>query len=163
MVNLNWIKTTNSFLLKDNDSVLVNLNYNVGKKSIFYIDEQEYTIDLVGFWIPEYVVIKGRQKIISLKPSFWKNKGEVIFNDSSRFTTEYKNKNGLSLIISEGDNHVLSYKSKFVGTTRTVVLEMGINLIDVDKILLLATLGFVMLNSALSEESSSGDILLLIS
>ncbi|MDX2173749.1 MAG: hypothetical protein SFY56_11560 [Bacteroidota bacterium] len=163
MINLNWVKTTKSFLLKNEDTILVNLNYNVGKKSSFYIDENEYTIDLVGFWIPEYVVLKGNRKIISLKQSFWENKGEIIFNDTYCFTSEYKNKNGLSLVISEGDNHVLSYKIKFEGTTRTVVLEMGTNLIDVDKILLLATLGFVMINSALSDESSSGDILLLIS
>ena len=158
MKNLQWQKTQNAYLLKNEEEVLLDLTLNPAKTSYFTLDNKKFSIKITGFWQPIYSVFEGDNEIAKLTHNFWGSDGKISFNDDTFFTSQYKYKGGFKLIFADGENEVLRDGTEVIEKKHEVTFSVGFAMVDAEKLLILAALGKVIFTT-LYMEASGDDVM----
>lgn len=164
MKNLKWLKVGNKYLLKTEETVLVDLTINLTGTSIFIIGSNEYQVSRRGFFSPVYTILSKEEKVLTLSHSFWGSEGRIVFNDGSVYTSNYKNKDGLKIRFMDGEHEIITYGRTIENKQSVPFFSIGISMIDADKLLMLAALGAIMLDCLYRENSveDENSMLLLV-
>jgi hypothetical protein len=164
MKNLSWKKTGDAYYLASPSEEFVKLLYEANK-IVFWTNEEVYEVRRSGLWNQRYTVCKNNQEVVSVSHNFWGSKGKISFSDGTLFTSEYKYKNTLTLRFLDRESEILSYHVGMEDGKRKTVFNLGVALVDAERLLLLATLGMVMFLNIFNEFKDSeddADILLLV-
>jgi len=165
MKNLSWKKTGDSYYLASRSEELVKLQYEPDNKIVFWMNNEVYEVRRSGLWNQRYSVSRNNREVVSVSHNFWGSKGKINFSDGAQYTSDYKYKNTLTLRFLEGDSEVLSYHVGLDGGKRNAVFNLGVAMVDADRLLLLAALGMVMFLNIFNEfndEGDGADLLLLV-
>ena len=163
MTNLQWIKEEKKYLLVNDKITLVEVIINTAGTSNFNIGSKQYQVTRKGVFSHVYIVQSNEEIILKLSHSFWGSNGRIVFNDQSVYSCDYRTKAGLKIVFRDGENEILSYSRSLQNNKVITSFSVGISMIDADKLLVMAALGFIMLQSLFREDSSDdGDTLLLM-
>ncbi len=157
MQNLTWTRKGSKNLLISDGNVLVTLNIKSTTGADFLLNDREYIISTKGAWNPVCYVTSNGLEILKLTHGFWTSKGKIIFNDGSIYDTEYISKAGIKLRFSNAGNEILSYAVAFENKRAVLHFAIGIEMIDADKLLILAALGMTMFSGIFMEIAGDND------
>jgi hypothetical protein len=157
MEKLNWTKKGHTHILKNGESVLLTLHIHPTTGADFILNGKEYTIGTKGIWSRYYYITSGENEILKLTHNFWSSKGKITFNDGSECTNEYTSKGGLKLRFADAENEILSYSMVFENKKPTLKFKLGLEMIDAEKLLILAALGMTLFSGILQEIGGDGD------
>lgn len=161
--NIFWEKEPGTFLLKNDGEILISLNYQPISGSVFKIAGKTYRIEKSGVWTTIHTIFSEERPILKLTQGFWGTKGNILFNDGSTFHLNYSNKTGFRLsFLDDQGTELLYYQTLFENKRPKISFNLGITLIDADKLLVLSALGFALFYPAFSENSSGEDSLVLL-
>lgn len=162
MKNLKWVREDKKYLLKNDETTMIDLSVNPSNTSSFVIDNKQYQVFHKGFFSPVYIVQSNEKEILKLSHSFWGSNGKIVFNDGTVYTCDYKNKGGLTMRFMDGDNEILSYGRSIENKNVVPFFSIGIAMVDAEKLLVLAALGFIMVQCLFKEDDASDDASLLL-
>ena len=164
MENLAWKKKGDAYYLASPTQELVKLHYELIHKVVFWVSDEVYEVQRSGLWNQRYAVYRNNEEVLSVSHNFWGSKGKINFSDGSNYATDYKYKNNLTLRFLDGESEILSYSVGMENGKRKAIFDIGIALIDAERLLLLATLGMVMFLNIFSEfnDGLNNDLLVLI-
>lgn len=157
MRNLKWIKEDKRYLLKSDESSMIDLTITSAGAASFFIANKQYQVSKKGFFSPAYIVQSEGEEILKLSHGFWGSSGRIAFSDGSVYTSEYKNKGGLKMRFMDGENEILSYGRNVENKKLVPSFSIGISMVDADKLLILAALGVIIFQCLFSEDSSGDD------
>ena len=157
MRKLYWEKEIDTYLLKNSDEILVALSFKLAGNSSFLINSKEYFISKRGFWNPGYFIEHKEECILKLTHSFWGSNGKIVFNDGTEYGTDYKTLGGLKLRFLDGKKELLVYKTEVVNNRPELHFHVIENIMDAEKLLILAALGMTIFSTIFRESSTSDD------
>ncbi len=155
MKKLYWTKKGDDYLLKNDEEVLLSLFFKLSGTSSFIINNKEYIISKKGFWNPGYFIKHNEEYILKLTHHFWGSNGKIVFNDGTEYTTDYKTRGGLKLRLTEEDREILAYKTQFVNSRPVMNFQVSENMLDADKLLIMAALGMTIYTTIFGEDGTS--------
>lgn len=163
MNNLTWNKTGDAYYLASPAEELVKLQYELIGKTVFWMNHEVYEVKRSGFWNQRYTVYKNNLEVVSVSHNFWGSKGSIKFLDGVQLTSDYKCKNILTLRFLDGNAEILKYHVGTENGKHQTIFNLGIALVDADRLLLLATLGMIMFLHIFNEfKEDDGDILVMV-
>lgn len=165
MTNLTWEKVGDVYYLESPSEELVKLHYKLVGKIIFWMNDEVYEIKRSGFWNQRYTLLKRNQEVLSVSHNFWGINGNIYFSDGAQYTFDFQSNQPLTLLFLDGESEILSYNVGKEEGKRKAIINLGIALVDAERLLLLATLGMVMFLNIFNEFNDGGDdadILLLV-
>jgi hypothetical protein len=162
MKNLTWTKEGNFDLLKNNDETLITLSVKPCGASTFIIAGVSYQVVKKGFWKPVCCVVANNQEILTLETGFWTTNGTVTFRDGTVFRNDYRSNGKLAVRFFTEQAEILAYSYTLNGGTPKITFSIGNAILDVEKLLILAALGFVMFSTFFREMSASSDVIILV-
>jgi hypothetical protein len=149
--NLKWISDGQKKMLMSEGHILVSLHIRSAINAEFLLNDKTYSIRTKGIWNPSYGVFSADQEIITLSYSFWTTKGRIVFNDGAVYESAYTSKGGLKLRFLNNGHEILSYGYVFENKRPSMVFSLGTDMIDAEKLLLLAALGMTMFSGVFME------------
>ncbi len=162
MTNLQWIRERDTCLLKDQETVLIDLRLQHGGNASFFIQQKKYNITRKGFWMPVYHLVQNNEPVLKMIHSFWGSNAKIVFEDGSTYSMEYKNRNGLQIIFLDGKQEILSYGTVLNEKQPILSFHIGIAMEDAEKLLQLAALGMTIATCIFKENSSDDAIITMI-
>jgi hypothetical protein len=158
MQHLKWIKEGYRYTLKSDETFLMTLHIYPAAGAAFILNEKEYVISTKGIWNPSIYVTTSGKEILKLTHSIWSSKGKILFNDGTEYYNEYTSKGGLQLRFTDAGNEILSYAVAFENKRPLLKFTLGNEMIDAEKLLILAALGMTLFSSAFREIAGENDI-----
>lgn len=157
MKNLKWVKTGDSYILQNDDSLLLTLEVKPGKDSVFILNNRQYAVVQKGFWSSAYYVISEGEEIVKLSHGFWGSKGKIDFNDGSVYLSAYSSSSGLKMQFTDAGKEILTYGMAFENKRPELTFTVSTAMIDAEKLLILAALGMVVFSVVYKEMAGDGD------
>mgnify|MGYP007086748585 CR=1 FL=1 len=154
--NLTWTRNGQMNLLISDGQPLITLRLRSATAAEFELNNKTYRISTKGLWNPVCSVHQDDREVLRLSYGFWRSKGKIIFNDGSEYDSEYRSKGGLKLRFLNNGNEILSYGYAFENRRPVLVFSLGTDMIDAEKLLILAALGMTIYTGIFKE--ISGDI-----
>lgn len=163
MNNLTWQKKGDAYYLASPIEELVKLQYEPTGSTTFWLNQETFEVKRSGFWNQRYCVFKKNLEIVSVSHNFWGSKGSIKFSNGGYYTSDYTYKNTLTLLFLDGSTEILSYHVSKKNDKHEIILNLGIALVDAERVLILATLGMVMFLNIFNEfKEDNGDLLVLL-
>lgn len=163
MNNLTWKKVGDAYYLVSASEELVKLLYELTGTSSFWMNNDIYLVRRSGFWNQRYTVYNNNEEVVSVAHKFWGSKGKIQFSDGAQYVSDYNYKNTLTLRFLDNGTEILSYHVGSENGKQQTVLNLGIALIDAERLLILATLGMVMFLNIFNEfKEDDGDFLVMV-
>ncbi len=157
MSNLQWTKEGDKHLLKNDGTAQIELTIQSGGKSNCIINGIQYTISSKGFWQPIYQIKKDDVEILKLTHSFWGSNGTLHFEDRSTYSLKYTTGSNFKLIFRDADDDIITFGTTRVNNKLEMTYNIGISVVDADKVLLLSALGMVIFSGMYREPMSDDD------
>lgn len=162
MQHLTWKKKGDAYYLATPDEEVVKLLVEKPCKAIFWLNDEVYEIKRSGFWSPKYAIYNNSKEVLSLSYNFWGGKGKIQFPDGPHYTSSYCCSSTMTLRFMDGDNEILNYGVSNEGINQKVIVNVGIALIDADRLLILVALGMAMFLNMLHEHMEDDDTILIV-
>ena len=156
MENLSWTKSGNHYLMASTSQEFVKLQFQTTGESTFWMNEERYKVKKSGFWNQRYTVYTDNKEVLTLTHNFWGSKGTIHFSDGTQYQSDYAHKNILTLLFLDQHTEILRYSVDSKNGKHQAVLNLGLALVDADRLLLLATLGMVIFLNIFNEFNDSG-------
>lgn len=137
--------------------LLATLNIRSSTSAEFVLNEKNYSIRTSGLWNPSCSVFSGEEEIVKLSYRFWTTKGSIVFKDGSVYESAYTSKGGLKLRFLNKGHEILSYGYVFENKRPLMVFSLGTDMIDAERLLLLAVLGMTMFSGIFREIAGGSD------
>lgn len=160
---MEWQKNGNQYLLVNNNEILVRVSRDAHYKSVFEMDNKLYHYRPKGFWNPTYIVTHKDEEILQLKNSWWGGDGQIEFKDKSQYAVRISSRNGLQLQFLDGDREILLYGSKIENRKMKMTFSVADAIIDAEKLLIMAAIGFITFAPYVAENSGQVEITTLLS
>lgn len=161
MKNLNWQKAGEVYLLQNGNETLLSLSFKLSGISTFVVGGATYQVKKKGFINPVCYVMAGDKEILKLQTPLWGSNGTITFYDGAVFKCDYKSKGRLAVRFLEGGSEILVYSYVLEDNRPVTTFNVGQAILDAEKLLILAALGFVMFSTFFREMSAQTDILIL--
>jgi hypothetical protein len=158
--SLRWEGHQTMFRLFSADALLVELIYGKAGVTDVKINDRWFCIRRNGFWNPVYTISENEQVYLQMKHQFWGSKA-IISGLEENLELSYINNPLLSLLITKGEDKVLRYALSMLPNTPPFKIELGTALLEVDLLLLLITLCFLLTKDIVAEyHGTSNDTLM---
>lgn len=157
MEKLSWTNEGNKYFLKSGESILMTLQVYPAATAEFNLNGKKYVISTKGIWNPCCYITSEEKEILKLTHNFWSSKGKIVFLDGTECNSEYTSRGGLKLRFSEAEKEVLSYGVSFENKRPHLIFKLGFEMIDAEKLLILAALGMTMFSSLFKEIAGESD------
>lgn len=156
--SLRWEGSKPTYFLLSNSALLLELTYAQNGIIDVKIHDRRFEIRRNGFWNPVYTISEAEQLLLQLKHQFWGSKA-IITGLEENLELSYINDPFLSLLINKGEEKVLRYALLMLPKTLQFNIELGTALLEVDVLLLLITLCFLLTKDIVFEyQGASSDI-----
>jgi hypothetical protein len=163
MNTLTWKKVGDAYYLASPSEELVKLQYELTGKNVFWLNHEVYEVRRSGFWNQRYAVYKNNQEVVSVSHNFWGSKGKIQFSDGTHYSSDYNYKNTLTLSFLDAGAEIVSYCVGTENGKQQTILNLGIALVDAERLLVLTTLGMVMFLNIFNEfKEDDGDFLVMV-
>jgi hypothetical protein len=163
MNSLTWKKTGDAYYLASPAEELVKLQFEDTDRAIFWMSNEIYEVKRSGFWNQRYTVLRDSQEMVSVSHTFWGSQGKLRFVDGARYDCDYNYKNTLTLRFLDTGSEILSYYVGKGGGKPQAIINLGIALVDAERLVILATLGMVMFLNIFNEfKEDDGSLLTMV-
>ncbi len=158
--SLRWEGHKPTYRLFSAEAMLLELIYANNGIIDVKINDRWFAIRRSGFWNPMYTISENEQVYLQMKHQFWGSKA-IISGLEENLELTYVNDPLLSLLITKGEDKVLRYALSMLPNTPPFKIELGTALLDVDVLLLLITLCFLLTKDIVAEyRGTSNDTLM---
>lgn len=158
--SLRWEGQKPTYRLFSAEAMLLELIYANNGIIDVKINDRRFEIRRNGFWNPVYTISEAEQLLLQLKHQFWGSKA-IITGLEENLELSYINDPLLSLLITKGEEKVLRYALSMLPKKPPFKIELGAALLDVDVLLLLITLCFLLTKDIVAEyRGTSNDTLM---
>jgi hypothetical protein len=156
------MKKGDAYYLATPEVEIMKLLVEATGKAIFWLNDEVYEVKRAGLWSSRYTICKSNKEVLSLSNNFWGGKGKIQFADGTHYISSYSYSCTMKLRFSDGDSEILQYGVSNEGGKQQVTLNVGIALIDADRLLILAALGMTLFLDMLNQIQDSDDTILII-
>lgn len=157
MGNLYWTKVGEKHFLKNDDATLIELVMLTHDTATCIMGDKVFNIQKKGFWRHTYSIVNNAVEVAKLTHQFWGSNGTILFADGSSYSLTYTTGSNFKLIFREGENVIITFGTKMVNNSLAITYNIGISMIDAEKLLLLSSLGMVIFYSMCKENLTDDD------
>ena len=148
--SLRWEGQKPTYRLFSAEAMLLELIYTHQGIIDVKINDHWFVIRKSGFWNPMYTISENEQVYLQMKHQFWGSKA-IISGLEENLELSYLNDPLLSLLIAKGEEKVLRYALSMLPDTPAFKIELGTAFLEVDLLLLLITLCFLLTKDIVAE------------
>jgi hypothetical protein len=148
--SLRWEGPKPTYLLFSAEAMLLELTYAQNGIMDIKINDRRFALRRSGFWNPMYTISENEQVYLQMEHQFWGSKA-IITGLEENLELSYINDPLLSLLITKGEDKVLRYALSLLPNTPPFKIELGTALLEVDVLLLLITLCFLLTKDIVAE------------
>jgi hypothetical protein len=157
MKNIKWIQQGQKYFLKNDEALLLTLNIHPTIGADFKLNNKTYEICTKGNWNPTWCINVDGTEIVKLISGFWSSKGKIMFSDGTEYSNEFTSKGGLKMRFLDSGNEILSYEVVFENKRPALAFTLGIEMVDAEKLLILAAFGMTIFSNIFKEMAGDSD------
>lgn len=158
-----WKGRTNHFQLFSGEELLLDLRYLSSGEQECRINGRSFFFERTGFWNPIYQVSQDGAQVMKMQHQFWGSKAFISFPVLDEpLEMRYKNDPQLSLLISKGTEQIIRYSLQLGIPKSPFRIELGNYMLEVDHLLLLLALCFILTKDIVREYHGAQDELLFL-
>ncbi len=158
-----WKGQTNHFQLFSGEELLLDLLFLKSGEQECRINGRSFFFERTGFWNPIYQVSQDGTQVMRMQHQFWGSKAFISFPALDELLEmRYQNDPQLSLLISKGTEQVIRYSLQLGLQKPPFRIELGNFMLEVDHLLLLLALCFILTKDIVREYHGAQDELLFM-
>ncbi|AEE54663.1 hypothetical protein [Haliscomenobacter hydrossis] len=158
-----WKGQDKHFQLFSGEELLLDLRYLTSGEQECRINGRSFFFERRGFWNPIYQVCEDGIQVMRMQHQFWGSKAHITFAALDEpLEMRYKNDPQLSIVISKGTEQIIRYALQLGLQKPPFRIELGNFMLEVDQLLLLLTLCFILTKDIVREYHGAQDELLLL-
>jgi hypothetical protein len=158
-----WKGQTNHFQLFSGEELLLDLLFLKSGEQECRINGRSFFFERTGFWNPIYQVTEDGNQVMRMQHQFWGSKAFISFPALDEpLEMRYANDPQLSLIISKGTEQLIRYSLQLGLSKPPFRIELGNFMLEVDHLLLLLALCFILTKDIVREYHGGQDELLFM-
>lgn len=153
-----WKGQTSHFQLFSGEVLLLDLLFLKSGEQECRINGRSFFFERKGFWNPIYQVTQDGAEVMHLQHQFWGSKAFISFLAlDGPLEMRYTNDPQLSLIISKGTEQIIRYSLQLGMGKPPFRIELGNFMLEVDHLLLLLALCFILTKDFIKEYHGGQD------
>lgn len=158
-----WKGQAKHFQLFSGSELLLDLRYLSSTEQECRINGRSFFFEHKGFWNPIYQVSEDGNKVMQLRHQFWGSKATITLAALDEpLDMRYTNDPQFSLLISKGTEQIIRYALQLGAQKPPFRIELGHFMLEVDQLLLLLALCFILTKDIVREYHGGQDELLLL-
>ena len=161
--SLVWKGQTNHFQLYSGAELLLDLLFLKSGEQECRINGRSFFFERTGFWNPVYQVSEDGAQVMRMQHQFWGSKAFISFAAlDGPLEMRYTNDPQLSLLISKGSEQIIRYSLQLGLSKPPFRIELSNFMLEVEHLLLLLALCFILTKAIIREYHGSQDELLML-
>jgi hypothetical protein len=158
-----WKGQTNHFQLFSGEQLLLDLLFLKSGEQECRINGRSFFFERTGFWNPIYQVSQDGASVMRMQHQFWGSKAFISFPALDELLEmRYLNDPQLNLLISKGSEQIIRYSLQLGLQKPPFRIELGNYMLEVDHLLLLLALCFILTKDIVREYHGGQDELLFM-